>query len=91
MEIQPITFRGDVKNGKKLFEKLSRKEQIIMEACERSRQKYNETHFPGISQKEGDLADYIRMKVSLNKVIEKLLKDKEKIKDLYRKARNSIK
>lgn len=87
MNISPVSFTGNISKGREEFKKLSLIEQIVKCAAENSRRKYNETHiFSYLPQKSGDLADYVRYRCS----IERIVKNQEKIKEIYGKARKKL-
>ena len=60
MNIQPVSFCGNISKGKKEFEKLSDYKKIILKATEKIRQQYNQTHVPPILTKDTDLAEYVK-------------------------------
>lgn len=82
MSIAPvnnITFTGgDYQKGKKIFESLSKTEQAGKIGAEMFRQKFNR-HNVGfkLSEPEGDLGAYVRLRVSISNAIKKVL-DKRK-------------
>ncbi len=84
MNIQPVSFCGNISKGRKEFEKLSDYEKIILKATEKFRQQYNQTHVPPILTKDTDLAEYVKH-VSF---IEEFMKNR--INDILAKLRKSI-
>lgn len=87
MQIQPISFgmKTNLSKGREEFEKLSIEKRVVLKAEEKFRQKYNESHFPGISQKQGDLADYVRHIVMMENII------KNKANEIFKNVRNALK
>lgn len=87
MQIQPISFgmKTNLSKGREEFEKLSIEKRVVLKAEEKFRQKYNESHFPGISQKQGDLADYVRHIVMMENIV------KNKANEIFKNVRNALK
>lgn len=87
MNISPVSFTGNISKGRDEFKKLSLLEQTVKCAVENFRQKYNDTHiFSYLPQKSGYLADYVRYRCS----IERIVKNQEKIKEMFGKARKKF-
>lgn len=87
MQIQPISFgmKANLSKGREEFEKLSLEKRVVLKAEEKFRQKYNESHFPGISQKQGDLADYVRHIVMCENIV------RNKANEIFKNVRNALK
>ena len=84
MNIQPVSFCGNISKGRKEFETLSDYEQIILKATEKFRQQYNQTHVPPILTKDTDLAEYVKHVSFIEKFME------NRINDILAKLRKSI-
>ena len=87
MQIQPISFgmKTNLSKGREEFEKLPLEKRIALKAEEKFRQKYNESHIPGISHKKGDLADYVRHIVMMENIV------KNKANKIFKNVRNALK
>ncbi len=82
MSISPINnvsfTGGDYQKGKKAFEALSRTEQAGKIGAEMFRQNFNRKNIGfKLSEPEGDLNAYVRLKVSISNALKKVL-DKRK-------------
>lgn len=81
MSISPINnvsfTGGDYQKGKKAFEALSRTEQSGKIGAEMFRQNFNRRNIGfKLSEPEGDLGAYVRLKVSLSNIIKKIIDKK---------------
>ena len=87
MQIQPISFgmKTNLSKGREEFEKLPLEKRIALKAEEKFRQKYNESHIPGISHKKGDLADYVRDIVMCEDIV------RNKANEIFKNVRNALK
>lgn len=83
MSIIPVssvsfTGRPDYKKGKQMFEALSKTEQAGKLGAESFRQNFNRKNIGfKLSEPEGDLDAYVRLKVSISNAIKKVI-DKRK-------------
>ena len=70
---------GDLKKGRKEYESLSRTEQVVKTGVEMFRQKFNRENIGfKLSAPDGDLAGYIRYKISIANALEKVTKKYKK-------------
>ncbi len=86
MKLQAVSFQGNIGKGREEFKKLSLTEQAVKMGIESFRQKYNRTHFPALEAEKGNLGEYVRYRL----FIQNLVQDSERIKDIFKKARQKI-
>ncbi|MCM1265773.1 MAG: hypothetical protein NC200_06195 [Candidatus Gastranaerophilales bacterium] len=68
-----FTGSADLKKGRKAFEALSQTEQVVKEGVEMFRQRFNQKNVGfKLSAPEGDLAEYVRYRISIANVVKKV-------------------
>ena len=84
MQVQAVSFAGNISKGRKEFEKLPLAKQVALKSMEKFRQEFNQTHIPPIPAKDTDLAEYVQHVVFIENLA------KSRMKEFFTNWRNNI-